>query len=334
MMIPRPLAAIVPKVIAWRRFRLERWPETRLLRLAQWIAEPRSLGWFPGWHFGFGDASADPIVQLRKRVWTHFATTQRECSFAMSWYDGLKVWLYLGNDQSWAMFVGGCYEPNEFTFLARVLKPGMTFLDIGANDGLYSLFAAKRVGAQGNVIAVEPSRREFHRLQRNLTLNRLHNVRTLQVAASDRRGEELLRIAGYGHEGHNTLGAFIYDTTLSGIERVRVAPLDDLVEEASLGRADVMKIDVEGAELSVLNGARKVLGRDHPVILLELCEATLRHQGRCSADVLGMLREFGYRTYTFDPASGRPVAGETPSAEDQNIVAIASSESIDIWNRY
>ena len=316
-----------------RNVRLEAWPADRLLRLARWIAEPLPLGWFPGWHFGFGDSSADPIVRLRKRLWQHFATVRDERSFAIPWYCGLRIWLYLGNDQSWTMFVGRGFEPNEFAFLATILKPGMTFVDVGANEGLYATFAARCVGPEGSVVAVEPSSREIGRLSRNLELNHLENVLTFPVAASNRSGQADLRIADYGHEGHNTLGAFIYDTSLARTETVRLSPLDDVVRDANIERVDVMKIDVEGAELAVLQGARGVLSRDRPILVVELCDATLQHQGASSQDVLRLLKEYGYRTFTFDPASGRPIAGETPPEEDRNVVAVPPSRVVGATER-
>ncbi len=309
---------------------LEKWPGDWLLRLAAWVAETLPLAWFPGWHFGFGDSDTDFSVRLRKRLWQHFAATRDERSFATPWYCRLRIWLYLGNDQSWALFVGGAYEPNEFAFLATILKPGMTFVDVGANDGLYTSFAARCVGPGGKVIAVEPSSRECARLERNLELNHLQNVLTFPVAASDRRDEGTLRVAGYGHEGHNTLGAFIYDTSLARTETVRLIPLDELAREAHIKRVDVMKIDVEGAEFAVLQGARGILSRDHPILLLELCDETLQHQGAGSADVLKLLRAYGYEVFIFDPTSGRPISGETPPEADQNIIAVPSSRPISI----
>jgi FkbM family methyltransferase len=322
------LIGAVANAIERRHVGLEEWPVDRLLRLARWVAVPRPLGWCPGWYFGLGDTSADVSVRLRKRLWKHFAAIHAQHSFAMRWYRNLRIWLYLGNDQSWAMFVGGAYEPNEFAFLATVLRPGMTFVDVGANEGLYTAFAARWVRAKGRVLAVEPSSRERARLSRNVDLNRLRNVAIVPVAASSRSGEAVLRIAGYGHEGHNTLGAFIYDTSLAREETVPLARLDDVVRKANVDRVDVMKVDVEGAELGVLEGAHDVLSRDHPILVLELCDAALQHQGARSSDVVDLLKGHGYRLFVFDPTSGRPTPGERPPEQDRNIVAVPPGRGI------
>lgn len=312
----------VAQPVVERPWILEHLPRRFLLWLARLVAEPRSIGWYPGWYFGTGQAIENPRVRLRERLWRHFASLKLQESFVMSWDEGLKVWIYLGNDLSWAMFVVGCFEPNEFALLAEVLRPGMTFVDVGANDGLYSLFAAKRVGRSGKVVAVEPSTREFDRLSRNLMLNRLWNVQTFHVAASDCRGEGTLRVAGYSHEGHNTLGTFIYDTDLARTEKVRLVPLDDLIDDIGVSRVDVIKMDIEGAEYSALQGARKVLHHHRPMLLLELSDPALRKQGSSRQDILRILDELGYCMYALDPTSGRPVPARIPPEQDPNIVAV------------
>src|SRR5436305_11165915 len=86
----------------------------------------------------------------------------------------------------------------------------MTFIDGGANEGVYTLFAAARVGSNGAVWAFEPSRRELARLNANIDVNRF-SVRVLPIALADFSGEGRLTIAGYEHEGQNTLGAFAYE---------------------------------------------------------------------------------------------------------------------------
>jgi FkbM family methyltransferase len=318
----RQFVETVARIIQWGEVRLEEWPPERLTQLASWVADTRPLGCHPGWRYRLLDSSAEPSVLLRKRIWTHFAAFRGEHAILVRWYRGLRIWLYLGNDLSWELFVGGEYDPNEFAFLAAELKPGMTFVDVGANEGLYTIFGARCVGARGRVIAIEPSRRECVRLGRNVAANHLRNVEIVPVAASNGRGEALLRVAGYGHEGHNTLGAFIYDTGLARTETVPLAALDAVVRDSHLGRVDVIKIDVEGGELAVLQGAREILSRDHPILVLELSEAALRTQGARREEVLNLLKEHDYQVFVFDPASGRPVPGETPLEEDPNVVAV------------
>lgn len=290
-------------------------------RMAPQLSTVPQLGWVPGWRFGAGDAEATIAGLLRLALWRHCARRRIPERVVIRWYDGLRVETYLGNDLSLCLFVGGAYEPNEFMLLSRVLRPGMFFVDVGSNDGLYALFAARRVAPDGRVMALEPSRREFARLQRNLALNRITNIVALPVAAGERAGTGELRIAGFGHEGQNTLGGFAYDIEAAGVETVRVAPLDRLVQDEAFDRVDVVKIDAEGAELGVLRGACGILSRHRPLVMLELLQAALRQQGASRADVVELLAGHGYEFLSYG-SSGRPERRPTMDLDGANIVAI------------
>ena len=269
----KPVIEFIPYLTAeWRRVRsafqqfgsaLIRFIPARVLaRFAALCAKIQPLGWYPGWRFGAGEDAASALTTLRLAIWTYFEQHRLYAPFTIRWYDRLRVTMYLGNDLSRCLYVGGTYEPNEFMFLSQVLQPGMTFIDVGANDGLYSMFASQRIGSEGTVLALEPSEREFARLNRNLQLNRLTNIRPLRLAASDNQGVAILRIAGFGHEGQNTLGGFAYSITQQGTEEVVTTTLDAIATEHSLQRVDIIKIDAEGGELRVLHGAPRVLSAE------------------------------------------------------------------------
>lgn len=286
-----------------------------------WLARTRSLEWSPGWRFGISDAHTSALGLFRLALWRHFEAKRVGVPVVIRWYDGLRVTMYLGNDLSLCLFVGGTYEPNEFMFLSRVLRAGMVFIDIGANDGLYTVFAARRVGPTGRVVALEPSRRELDRLHRNIALNELTNIVTLPVAAGDRDGTAQLRIAGFGHEGQNTLGGFAYAIEGAGFEPIEVARLDGIIKAQNVSRVDILKIDAEGAELAVLRGARAVLARHRPLIIFELVEAALCQQGASRRDVLRLLEEAGYRFLVFGP-SGPPEATLSVDLDGVNVIAV------------
>jgi FkbM family methyltransferase len=295
-----------------------------ILRLAQAVARTRPLKPYPGWRFGVGEG-AGGNVNLRLAIWVYCNRRKLEKPITMEWYHGTQTYVYLGNDISRCLFVGGCIEPNEFAFLDGVIEPGMVFIDVGANEGLYTLFAAKRADT---TIALEPSAREFERLRANIELNRLTNVKARRIALSDHNGEAALRVSGYEHEGQNTLGSFSYaGVELSHTEKVKVRRLDDLVIEEGLRSVDVIKLDVEGAEYSALRGARRTLVEFRPLLLIEIFDTALRHQGSSAADVLEFLKSLGYRIYAFDQVSGRPAQAERHTESSSNIVAAHPSRS-------
>jgi len=231
--------------------------------------------------------------------------------------------LYPGNETCRSVFVTGRFEPNEFCLLARALKPGMTFVDAGANMGLYALFAARKVGESGCVAAIEPSMREQQMLAGNIERNGLKNIRLRPVALSDRVAEVELLVAAAGHSGHNTLGAFSYNTVLDHREKVQTLPLDEIMKQEKLARVDVIKMDIEGAELSALRGAADTLRQHQPLILMELSDRALQHQEASSRDVLALLTQNGYRIFSFSSTTGWPVPLEPRDYFDsENIVAV------------
>jgi FkbM family methyltransferase len=271
----------------------------------------------PGWYLGFGQ-SANIATRVRKKVWRVFRNP-----FQVSWFDGLQLALIPGNETSRSVFVTGCYEPNEFCLLSRLLKPGMTFIDIGANMGLYTLFAARRIGESGCVVAIEPSTREMRILTNNVEQNALRSVKLYPMAVSDRESEAELLVASLQNSGHNTLGAFGYNTALDHKEKVRAMRLDELVQSEKLSRVDVIKMDIEGAELAAMRGAGDTLQRFRPVMLFELSDRALQHQNSTSADVLALLGQYGYSFFGFAPDTGLPTPLEPRKHFDsENILAV------------
>src|SRR5579862_9040535 len=129
----------------------------RYLRpLASAVGSTMPLRRVPGWWSGYTlGAPADSNRRRRQALWDALAGE----TVVVRWYDELRVELRMGNDISKLLFIGGEIDPNEFSFLADFLKPGMLVLDVGANEGLYSLFCRRHVGARGRVIAIEPSER-------------------------------------------------------------------------------------------------------------------------------------------------------------------------------
>jgi FkbM family methyltransferase len=200
----------------------------------------------------------------------------------------------------------------------------MVFVDVGANDGYYTLFAARRVGPTGLVVAAEPSSRERAHLQRNLGRNGLDNVTVVPAAIGAASGLADLHLAHGVHAGHNTLGAFAHDDVVrASLERVPIEPLDSVVSRLGLTQVDFVKIDVEGAEARVIAGAPHVLGKMRPVLLLEVNDKALRAQGNCADTLLETLRDkIGYGIFVFSSATGLLEPWHNGDALSANVVAI------------
>jgi FkbM family methyltransferase len=302
--------------------------EEELIAIAESIAFLRPLVPYPGWRFDADLANPDLAFQLRRWIWEYCDARKHEVPIITPWHSGTRLRLFLGNDTSRQIYVAGCIDPNEFAFLDRFLQPGMTFVDAGANEGIYSVFAAKRVGGQGTVWAFEPSARELARLRANLELNHL-TARIFPLALADSAGQAVLKIATYDHAGQNTLGGFAYQIEAENSVRVEVRPLDEIIEQNPLGRLDLMKVDVEGAELSLFRGAVATLRKYRPVLLFELSEDSLRHQGTSRLDVLDFLGAENYLISSFDRLTGLACAA-LPGVFGDNMIAVPAEKPLPV----
>jgi FkbM family methyltransferase len=218
------------------------------------------------------------------------------------------------------------------TFLSRVLRPGMVVVDAGANEGFYTIFMAKRVSADGLVVAVEPSPRERARLLHNLAINGLGNVRVVDKGLAAERGRAVLHIADSEHNGQNTLGTFIYPGVgkQSDLE-IDLEPLDETIEAVARRPIDLIKMDVEGAELRVLQGARRILEEDAPLILFEVLDNALRAQGASAETLINFLRAKGYAILKFN-GDGHLSELSNATQASSNLLAVPTARVSDILN--
>jgi FkbM family methyltransferase len=257
------------------------------------------------WRFGAWNRRF-PLAWARRLLWGLARRLHFDGPVVTPWFAGLRFQHHLVGDISRCTFIDGRYEPNEMSAVAARLRPGMCVLDIGAHEGLYTLLAARLVSPGGTVHAFEPSPRERARLLENIALNQLANVQVHEAAVGDAAGTAVLHVAGADYAGHNTMGAFGFaTTTLEAAVEVEVVSLDRFASEHALPRVDLMKIDVEGSETSVLRGARTLIRTHRPVILVEAQDATLGPAGSSVGELVGILQAEGYRVLPFG-ADGLP----------------------------
>lgn len=148
---------------------------------------------------------------------------------------------------------GYIYEPGV-TALVKRQHPGYTFVDVGANNGYFSILAAKAVGKAGKVYAIEPTPATFNRLEKNVALNQFGNILLFNVAAGDHDGSTLLNESA-SEDGENSL--LKIDNIKSRVH-VPLMTLDRLLRNRHI---NLMKIDVEGYEKEVLAGCKGLLAK-------------------------------------------------------------------------
>lgn len=307
----------------WRSWFLAKAPIGLIQVTARALARGKPLALEPGWRFDIGAEDTRQIARWRRALWSYYRDHKLAEPVIFRWYEALRIRLFLGNDLSLCLYAGGSFEPNEFSFLRAVLEPGMVFFDGGANDGLYSLYAARRVTASGVVLAAEPSAREFDRLQVNIALNAVANVRALKVALGAQSGSATLAIAEEGHEGQNTIGTQVSNPTVqtAAHETVALETIDGIVDEQRLDRLDFVKLDVEGSEVEALSGASQTISRFRPIMLLEAEDERLASQNRTKTDFTTAVRGFDYEMWVFDGATGQLRKALMPDEPEGNVVA-------------
>ena len=199
--------------------------------------------------------------------------------------------------------IWGTLERGLTRCFERLVKPGMTVVDIGASIGIYTLHAARLAGPNGTVFSFEPSPRVFPALQQNVITNGFaerHSVHCVQVAVTDRPGEWDLFFQ-LGLSGHSTL----FPKRVAGELHAPVpsAPLDDLVPAGT--RVDVVKIDAEGSEPLIWRGMSRIIQESPGIVLLmEFAPSHLLRAGVDPATFLAELDKSGFQLQRVEPYNG------------------------------
>ena len=180
----------------------------------------------------------------------------------------------------------GTYEYDKRIAFEKGIRPGDVFFDIGANVGYYSLMAAKLSEPNGKVVAFEPLPRNIAYIQKHVAINKLgDHIKVVEAAVSDRNGTAFFDLSSSTSKGH---------IAGEGELEVRTVSLDELVESGEIPTPDVMKVDVEGAEADVLQGARKILSSRHPVLYLDT------HDREAHNKTVTILKDLGYEITCLD----------------------------------
>jgi FkbM family methyltransferase len=171
--------------------------------------------------------------------------------------------------QTHRAFIYDSWEPEVTQAIDRTVVPGMTVADIGAQSGFYTLLLSKRVGAHGKVIAFEPLPANYRLLEENLRLNKIENVLVRREAVADRTGALNFR---FPFDEPSLIAGPVLPEDNTGSFDVPCVSLDDFVARKPIP-FDLIKMDVEGAEGSVLAGATETLEKSHPILIIELHHA-------------------------------------------------------------
>lgn len=191
-------------------------------------------------------------------------------------------------------------ETQELSLLEQLLEPGDSFLDVGANHGSFAMTAGNRIGKGGQIIAIEPQPKLAQLVKRSLALNDFCPYQVHQVACGKRsdNGSDSVDLYIPTHSS-GMAGMFAEFSGQGNAQKISVplVPLDDLVGQTKLSGKLVMKIDVEGAEHTVLQSAKRLLSEYQPLMMMEINPDAMKAAGTDARTLIDELRELGYDSY-------------------------------------
>jgi FkbM family methyltransferase len=184
------------------------------------------------------------------------------------------------------------YEPHETQVLRNTLKPGMTFVDVGANIGYFTVLAAKLVGQTGKVVAFEPEPHNHHLLRRNVSRNRLTNVSMLRCALGATPGTAMIHRSATNFGDHRIYG----DANSAALTQVSVETFDRAIAGQGVRLPDVVKMDTQGFECHILHGMEQFFAAGHPATVLT--EYWPHGMTRSGGDPTAFLQSFANHGFT------------------------------------
>jgi FkbM family methyltransferase len=242
-------------------------------------------------------------------------------------YYGLRLRCYPdSNSASAIMYFGPRFDYNEMIFTQRYLRQGDGYLDVGANVGAYTIFAAALIGDTGLIHAFEPSPIAALRLRENIGLNGLSFVVVHEAAVCQHAGtvQFLTDFDVSNAVSSGTSG----DGSTIGVRAVR---LDDVLGKASLAMG---KLDVEGSEVSALLGAEAHLrAANPPVWQVEVIDGQLRKQGTSRRELQGLFEDHGFRFARFDAGRARLDFTSLDDVATRNVLAISRERRGEVVER-
>lgn len=236
--------------------------------------------------------------ELRKARWEEIAAEKGKLVYEIG--RGIKMNIY-GDSLVCRLIYLDQFEFDERDFVARFLRRGDVFVDVGANVGLFSLIAARSVGPSGRILAFEPTSKTCKRLIENIHLNNFWTVQVERCALSNRTETLEMSVAEDDLDGYNSfakphVGEHYAKESVPTVSWDEFASAWPLTERIAL-----MKIDVEGWETNVLTGGKEWLSRRNaPVLQIEFTDRAAKAAGSSCRDNYRILEEMGYKLYRYN----------------------------------
>lgn len=212
--------------------------------------------------------------------------------------DGRKFHVSPDDALYWPIYHGLGYEPEVTGIVRRLIKPGDTVLDIGANVGWFTSLFGKLVGPTGKVIGFEPVPDNYARLVEHVEINDLaQNTEIMRVAVGKEKSNVDIHVFENRTKARSSLSSLNETTNFVKIP-VQLVTVDGILKERSIGNISLMKVDVEGAEFDVLLGAKQLLTQENaPIIVIEINNDVNDSFGYKATDMKNLLKSYGYQHF-------------------------------------
>jgi len=222
----------------------------------------------------------------------------------------------------------GEYEEQTTSLFERTLKPGMVMMDVGAHVGYFSLLAARQVGSEGKVFSFEPDPINHELLVQNIELNQYNNIFPVNAAMGDNVGSLTLFQTALDSGRHST---YRHGLPESGSVEVDVSTLDAFLDARDWPGIDLVKVDVEGAEMDVLRGMAGLLEKSPGLkLIMEFNPALLQSAGVPPSDMIQELKSRGFNLSCIHEKRG-VIPMEQLNVEDLVAELLRADNSVNLY---
>ena len=226
--------------------------------------------------------------------------------FVLENYFGIRFIFYPWNKDMVRTLLERKDLKKEIIAIKKLIKKDDTVFDAGANVGILSAVYSHLVGNNGKVYSFEPVNETFFRLKETLALNGCDNVTPIKIALSDKSGSAEMQTFDESLSGLSSLAKPKYPTYNSNNVTVKTETIDNICAKFGITGIDFLKIDVEGFEKEVLDGADALLKNNLiKFIQFEISDVPLSASGKTAEDVFNILKKYNYSVFSFDEATNR-----------------------------
>jgi len=221
------------------------------------------------------------------------------------------------------------YEPGTTMLFSEIIKPGMVVVDVGAHVGYFTLLAANKVGPTGKIYAFEPDQNNHALLLKNIEMNGYDNVVATQMAVSNRKGTSVLYLTALDSGRHSM---YHHGLPERGSIAIETTTLDSFFSSEGSDRADLIKVDVEGAEVSVLDGMTSLIEEWADLkLIIEFNPALLQGSGGTPLTFLEKLVSQNWEIQIIEETIGLSPLGKGDDAQALTDRLLDSGTSVNLF---